>query len=68
MTAGTFAYPNDERRFIVCTLKKKDELKKKVRKCKKTEKFDTDLMVCIDAGNQKDDDTDNDNESDEDDD
>lgn len=67
VTAGTFAHPNDERRFIVCTLKKKDKLKKKVMKCKKTEKFDTDSMLCIDAGIQ-DDDTDNGNKSDEDDD
>lgn len=68
MTAGTFAHPNDERRFIVCTLKKKDKLKKKVMKCKKTEKFDIDLMICTDAGIPDANDTDDAYESDEDDD
>ncbi|CAO1315909.1 unnamed protein product [Diamesa hyperborea] len=68
VTAGTFAHPNDERRFIVCTLKKKDKLKKKVMKCKKTEKFDIDLMLCTDAGVQDVIDTDDAYESDEDDD
>ena len=70
VTAGTFAHPNDERRFIVCTLKKKDKLKKKIMKCKKTEKFDIDLMMCTDAGSaiQDANDTDDAYESDEDDD
>lgn len=70
VTAGTFAHLNDERRFIVCTLKKKDKLKKKIMKCKKTEKFDIDLMMCTDAGSaiQDANDTDDAYESDEDDD
>lgn len=45
---GTFSDPNNSEKYFVCTLKKKDKLKKKSMKCAKGQFFDEATLVCMD--------------------
>ncbi|CAH0721549.1 unnamed protein product, partial [Brenthis ino] len=47
-TEGLFEFPDDSRKYFLCTKKSKSEFRRKIKKCDSDEVFDKDKQKCVD--------------------